>query len=398
MEAIENIYRPTLEQSRGLPSDAYLSNDIFQAETRQLFHKSWLCVAAVHDLEHNGDIKPLMFAGVPLLLVRDHNAGISVFHNVCPHRGAQLAESSRNCRGNIICPYHGWSFDLQGNSVRTPHAGGAGKHQYAGIDPAKAGLNRVRSAQWYGLLFVNISGDAVDFETFIAPIQQRIGALDPDSIRYDSNLSTTMSFNANWKLVVENFVESYHVPAVHPELERVNPMRNHYQILGGHSYIGQGGTAYSATETDELSGLPERDDLATASCYEAFYIYPNLIFGPVANFGFVIIADPQSASMTNERIEFLFYGDEALSGACDEARQANADFLKLVNGQDIAICQKAQLGRQSPAYIGGMFALPQETTSLHFIQLVAAKMLETDNRRAEDLVTLPVENIYHADV
>src|SRR5690606_3529100 len=119
---------------------------------------------------------------------------------------------------------------------------------------------------------------------------------------YDTELAAEMTFEANWKLVVENFVESYHVPAIHPELEQVNPMRAHYQILGGHSYLGQGGHDYVATEQEELTGLPLRAN-ADSSQYEVFYIFPNLIFGPVPNFGFVIIANPQSAAVTHERLE-----------------------------------------------------------------------------------------------
>lgn len=395
MSTIEDYYRPTLEESKGLPAETYLLDGVFDTETKQIFHKSWLCIGTAEDVANRGDIKPLMYAGIPLLIVRDRQSILRVFHNVCPHRGAQLADKPRNCRGNIVCPYHGWAFDLEGKSKRTPHVGGAGIHRYEGIDVDKIGLSEVPSALWYGLLFVNISGDAPAFEEFIAPVQERIGSLDPDTLCYDKDLSTTMSFNANWKLVVENFVESYHVPGVHPELERVNPMSNHYQILGGHSYIGQGGTAYSAAEEDEFAGLPERQDLTDSACYEAFYIYPNLIFGPVANFAFVIIADPQSPNVTNERIEFIFYGDESMSGEYDELRKANADFLALVNSQDIAICEKAQLGRKSPAYTGGIFALPQEATSLHFLKLVAANMLQTETRTAQDLIDLPVENIYH---
>jgi choline monooxygenase len=395
MNSIAEMYRPTLEQSTGLPGDAYTSEAVFREETRQLFFKSWLCIGTIHDISEQGDIVPVDFAGIPLLLTKDREGQIRVFHNVCPHRGAQLADSPKHCHRNIVCPYHSWAFDFEGNTVRTPHAGGAGVHSCDGIDLDKVKLSQVPSAQWYDMLFVNISGDAVDFEEFIAPIQQRIGNLDPAVIRYDRDLATEMQFKANWKLVVENFVESYHVPGVHPELERVNPMRNHYQILGGHSYIGQGGTAYIASEEDDFSGLPERPDLEDIRSYEAFYIYPNLIFGPIANFAFVIIIDPQSPDTTNERVEFMFYGDDAMTDSYYELRKANAGFLTLVNNQDIAICEKAQRGRISPAYNGGIFALPQEATSLHFIKLVAANMLQTEDCKAQDLLDLAVENIYH---
>ncbi len=395
MDNIQSLYRPSVQTGCGLPAETYLSDEVFDSEVKQLFHKSWLCIGTVHDVPENRDIRPLNFAGIPLLMVRDRESNVRVFHNVCPHRGAQLVDEARNCRGNIVCPYHGWAFDLEGKSTRTPHVGGAGVHIYDGIDMELARLSELRSAHWYGLVFVNITGDAVDFDEFIAPVQERIGNFDPGILRYDHELSSEMSFSANWKLVVENFVESYHVPAVHPELEKVNPMRKHYQILGGESYIGQGGTEYSAAEEDEFAGLPHRPDLEDGACYEAFYIYPNLIFGPVANFCFVIITDPQGPRETNERLEFIFYGDEAMSPELQVQRKANAEFLQLVNGQDIGICQKAQIGRTSPAYRGGMFALPQEATSQHFVKLLSAKMLETVDTPVHEMVDLATENIYH---
>lgn len=398
LEEIRAIYEPTLEHSKGLPSDAYLSDKAFVAETKHLFHKTWLCIGRVDDVPNNGDIKPLKYAGLPLLIVRDREFNVRVFHNSCPHRGALLADKPTNCRGNIVCPYHAWTFSLTGDAVRLPHVGGAGIHNYEGVDPTEIGLSQIRTADWYGLLFVNISGDAVEFDEFIAPIQKRIGNLDPECVRYDDTLSAEMSFNANWKLLVENFVESYHLPSVHPEFHEVNPMRDHYQVLGGYSYLGQGSTnlTVGGEGDDEYSGLPLREGLKdTADTYEAYYIYPNLLFTPVANYGFIVIIDPQSPSLTSERLEFIFYGDEAMSEKYKDIRKNNADFTILVNSQDVAICESTQIGRSSLAYTGGIFALPQETTSFNFIKLVAAKMLETDEVKAEDLVELTTENIHH---
>jgi len=394
VDPVTKLYRSQFTGSKGLPGECYTSAKVFSEESKRLFHQSWMCIGTLHDAPAKGDLYPVEFAGAPLLIVRGLNLQVRVFHNVCAHRGALLATEPRSCRGSIICPYHNWAYNLDGKLVRMPHSGGAGKHGFSQIDPSKNGLVEVRSANWYGLIFVNISGTAAEFDEFIAPVQKRIGALEPSSLRYDKNLATEMTFEANWKLVVENFVESYHVPSIHPELERVNPMRDHYQILGGHSYLGQGGTGYSAIDEKELSGLPLRNDMSN-SCYEVFYIYPNLIFGPVANFNFVIIANPKSAELTHERLEFAFYGDESMSLENEPRRSANAKFLQLVNSQDIEICKLVQAGRHSPGFVGGVFALPQEATSLHFMRMIAARMVVASDESFEDIVSLPTENIYH---
>ncbi len=394
MDDLSAMYRCSLDQDSGLPGEVYTSEAVFAEEIRRLFHASWLCVGIDRDVPEAGDLFPVGFAGTPLLLVRDAEHKVRVFHNACAHRGALLATGPRSCRGSIVCPYHHWAYGLDGALRRTPHAGGAGKHHLPESTEPRPRLTEVRSAVWNGLVFVNLSGSAVPFEDFIAPVDQRIGPLQQTRMTWDSSLAAEMTFEANWKLVVENFVESYHVPAVHPELERVNPMRAHYQILGGHSYLGQGGHDYVATEQQDLAGLPLREN-ADPGKYEVFYIYPNLIFGPVPNFGFVIIANPCSAEVTQERLEFFFYGESAMTAENEPLRRSNADFLKRVNCEDIEICKSVQAGRHSLAFNGGVFALPQEKTSLQFLKMVAANMLRDERQMPDEIISLPTEDIHH---
>ncbi|MEQ8264593.1 aromatic ring-hydroxylating dioxygenase subunit alpha [Pseudohaliea sp.] len=320
-----------------------------------------------------------------------------VFENACVHRGSVLAVEPRRCRRNIVCPYHSWAYDLDGTLIRTPHAGGAGKHTPCDFDAKEFSLKEIRSATWKGLVFVNISATESDFADFIGPLDERIGELPADALVRDSPLSSTMCFNANWKLVVENFVESYHVPPVHPELEKVNPMRMHYQILGGHSYLGQGGDSYTAGESEELAGLPRRPGGDTTS-YEAFYLLPNLIIGPLPDFTFIIIINPTSPATTSERIEILFYGNAALDDALADQRRSNSDFLTLINSQDIGACEKVQQGRHCPGFNGGVFALPQEATSLQFLRIVAARMCIGKDQTPQELIDLPVRDIRHQEV
>jgi len=393
-ESLERIYRTSIKSGSGLPGEVYTDEGIFAWERLRLFHRSWFCIGLEHDVAEPGDVQPVTYAGVPLLLVRDYEGALRVFHNTCPHRGSELVEKPRNCRRKLVCPYHGWAFSLSGELARTPHAGGAGRHAFDGVDPQIIGLSRVRHACWCGLVFVNLSGQATSFEEYIQPVLQRLGDIEAEEPRYDTELATEMTLQANWKLVVENFVESYHVPSVHPELEKINPMKNHYQILGGFSYVGQGGEAYAAEARSELAGLPLRKQI-DVNCYEALYIFPNLIIGPLANFMFVIIVDPLAANETRERLEYAFYTDEALTDGLIEQRKANAEFLRLVNRQDIVICEKVQRGRRSPAFSGGLFALPQETTSLLFLNLISARKLEDDQCLAAELVNMNTRDIHH---
>jgi len=156
-----------------------------------------------------------------------------------------------------------------------------------------------------------LSGTGPEFGDWIRPAAERFGAVEWADLRHDAALSGKFDVAANWKIVCENFVESYHLPAVHRKLNAVNPMEQHYQILGGHSYLGQGGMAY---EGDLVAGgeLPLFKGMSTYSKYETLNVFPNLIIAPLADMTFSIILLPQSAERTRERVEFFFVGDEAM--------------------------------------------------------------------------------------
>jgi choline monooxygenase len=327
----------------------------------------------------------------PLLMVRDGTT-VRVFHNVCSHRGAMLVTDGKRHGPRIVCPYHSWAYRLNGELAATPHVGGAGQHG-AGEFHRSLNLRQVRSAEWAGHVFVNLSGSAPEFADWIKPAAERFQAVDWSELRHDPLLGVNCDVAANWKIICENFVESYHLPAVHRDLNRVNPMETHYQILGGHSYVGQGGTAYDGDCTGG-SVLPVLQGM-DLSKYESLSLFPNLIIAPLGNMAFSIILMPQSAERTLERVQFFFVGDEALREELEPVRRQSAEFISKVNGEDIRIVESVQRGRHSPAFVGGQFASAQEATSLQFQKILAAKVLAGATRRPEDVATLETKDILH---
>jgi len=171
-------------------------------------------------------------------------------------------------------------------------------------------------------------------------------------------------------------------------------MEQHYQILGGHSYLGQGGTGY---QPDQVAGagLPRMAGFADASKYEALAIFPNLILAPLPDMTFSIVLLPDSAQRTRERLEFLFVGEEALQDRFRALRAKGAEFIANVNAEDVGIVEAVQRGRRSSAFAGGQFAPAQEATSLQFQKIVAARILATDPGRPEDIVSLATRDILH---
>ncbi|MGH8241151.1 MAG: aromatic ring-hydroxylating oxygenase subunit alpha, partial [Steroidobacteraceae bacterium] len=272
---LESQLRMLLDRDIGFPGELFTDPLFFAVERERVFMRTWLCVGLSSDVPRHGHVHPVEILNVPLLVVRDGGA-VRVFHNVCSHRGARLVNEPCGGRVRVVCPYHGWTYGLDGSLLKTPHVAGAKVHQHDDWDPKTLGLVPVRCAEWAGHVFVDLSGDAGSFESWIEPIAARL-ALPPDvDLARDQDLAQRLEVATDWKIIVENFVESYHLPWVHHELNRVNPMERHYQILGGHYYLGQGGDDY---EGQQLYGaeLPTLRKGGNRSDYEALYIFPNLI-------------------------------------------------------------------------------------------------------------------------
>lgn len=381
-----------LERDRGLPGRYFTDEALFALERQNVLESSWMCIGLSADAPGKGDLFPVTVFGQPLVMVRD-GAALRVMHNVCSHRGAVLVDKPTHGGPRLVCPYHSWAYRLDGELVSTPHVGGADRHTCEGFDQKRLGLKTVRSCEWAGHVFVNLSGTAPPFDEWIRPVAERFGAIEWAALRRDAALARRLDVAANWKIIVENFVESYHVPWVHKGLNAVNPMSSHYQILGGHSYLGQGGTGYQG---DRVSGtsLPLLQGVADYSRYEALAVFPNLILSPLPDVTFSIILLPESAASTRERLEFFYVGDEALQESHAIARRAGAQFITEVNAEDVRIVESVQRGRHSPAFTGGQFAPVQETTSLQFQKMIAARMMST-GQPPDQIAQLPTHDIAH---
>jgi choline monooxygenase len=383
---------------RGLPGEAFVSEDYFEAEMPLLIQRQWVCVGLDRDASNPGDLSPFELAGVPMVMVRDSDATLRVFHNVCSHRGAMLVEQAECATARITCPYHRWMYGLDGQLQHSHHAGGFRVHVTPEADPAQLALRTVRSAVWNGFVFVDLSGEAPPFDEFIRPTAARLAPVDFSIVRDDRSFDATVEVRANWKTIIENFVESYHVPQVHPELQKFNPMSAHFQILGGAAYAGQGGTAYgSSTNPLPMPGddLPRMRSLVDQPySYESLCVFPNLILVPVENMMFSIIVMPRSAGTTTERITFAFYTDEALGERFHAGREAVVASIVRINDEDVRIVESCQRGRRSPAFEGGVFMQRQEATSLLVQRVFAGRMLEQLGEPV-DMASLPCVDIHH---
>ncbi len=222
---IEAINRPTGD-AVCLPNAAYTDSAVFEAERKRLFAEGWVWVAAGAQLPHRGDVLPLTSAGLPILLVRDKDNQINAFHNVCRHRGVQLVAEPQKRRPMLVCRYHSWTYGLDGSLIRTPCFSGPDDHDSPGIDRARMGLERIRCETWNDLVFIDLSGKAPPLARHLAPLSARWAHYDMTRLRHGG--SCRFDLAANWKLAIENFLESYHLPWAHPTLNKASKMEVHY--------------------------------------------------------------------------------------------------------------------------------------------------------------------------
>ncbi|MEM9117649.1 MAG: aromatic ring-hydroxylating dioxygenase subunit alpha [Cyanobacteria bacterium P01_F01_bin.56] len=356
----------------GLPAAAYVSDRYLQQERATVFQQYWVCVGLASDAPNPGDVYPTEVAGMPIVLVRDRAGTLRAFHNVCSHRGLQLVSTPCNVRGALQCPYHAWTYKLDGKLRGTPHFGGYYKDTYDGFDRDSQGLQAIRCEQWLDLVFVNLSGDAPPLAEYLQPVRDRWASYDLDQLRREPR-EVGLTCNANWKLAVENFSESYHLTWVHPALNSCSRMEDHFGFDVGDMHVGQGSLLYKSgvLAGRSLPTFPNLEAHQKETVAEYITVFPNLMLGVHPDYFLVFIVNPLSPSQTQERMTFYFIGDAAMTSENEALRHLPIDLWQDTNDEDIEMIERLQIGRQSPRFDGGCFSPELEQAVYRFQQMVA---------------------------
>lgn len=199
--------RLPVEQARHAPGSIYTSPDIFKAEKEEIFLRDWLCVGREEEIAEAGDYMATRILDEPLLVVRAEDGEINAFANICAHRGVEIAKGTGNKRA-LTCPFHGWTYNLQGRLIGAPLM-----KEAQAFDPATCRLPPIRVARWKGWIFVNFDDGAPDFSTYVSQLEEDFGYLRQEDCRLA--VKTVSEVDCNWKLVVENLIDLYHVNVVH---------------------------------------------------------------------------------------------------------------------------------------------------------------------------------------
>ena len=382
LNKIEAVNQP-IDKAHGLPNECYTSEKYLIIERERVFQDKWTAIGIGSSVPNPGDALPYNLLGIPLIILRDKERKIRVFHNVCSHRGHKLLDKPCSLKNLLRCPYHSWSYDLEGKLVATPHIGGLNIHESEKFEKSKSNLKEVRSKIWMDIIFININNNEIEFDEYIRPLEDRwlkfISKDDQNSLIYSKDYGYfNLDVKSNWKFAIENYCESYHLPWIHPELNKVSNISDHYHIQGlPNRYAGQGSNKYEQPlkgnkSFANFSNWPK--EFSKNSEYIA--LFPNVMIGLHIDHFYVFWLEPISVNETKEHLAMYYIGEESANGKEFESmRKENSRFWKDVMSEDIKAIEGMQEGRSSPSYNGGNFSPEMDNPTHQFHKWVAGNLI-----------------------
>lgn len=363
-------------EARGLPNAHYIDPAVCAEENKALLFSQWAGIGFGKDVPKAGDASPVDFLGVPLLILRDHEGAVRVFQNTCRHRGMILVAEKGNIRGTIRCPYHSWCYGLDGALRSTPHVGGPGHNLHENIKRDELGLIEIPSAVFRDVVFVNVDGSAPPFADYAAKLIDRWA--EHDQPIYFGGPASAFSFDVacNWKLAVENFCESYHLPWIHPGLNSYSRLEDHYHIEEPGTFAGQGTRVYrqfagaDGAVFDDFAGLSPFWDAGA----EYIALFPNVLFGAQRDHTYAMILLPVAMDRTLELTAIYYAFDPETRPEMVPMMEANARQWYGVFEEDLFVVEGMQKGRHGPYFDGGKFS-PVMDNPTHTFHVWAAERI-----------------------
>ncbi|MDG2479951.1 MAG: SRPBCC family protein, partial [Alphaproteobacteria bacterium] len=321
------------------------------AEADNLLAHTWVHAAGGFELPNPGDCRPVNVAGLPLLLVRQRDGVIKGFHNVCRHRGSRLVREAGNVKAVMTCPYHGWAFGLDGALRSTPYWDTADGSAPPEFDASAFGLRPVRVTTWCDQVFVCLDDDAPSFEEHAEPLIARWAHADLSLLRFAGCL--TYEVEANWKFVIENFLDTYHLPFLHKQLGSIEPAKR-FKPLVEETLIGIHYTSGAADKNKGDSGFQVFPGFTAEQLesQDVAMLFPNTLFEFVPEHVLFFRVEPVSPGLTRESLALYFLGDDATSPELEDDRQTALQAWDAINRQDFPTLADLQAASHSPAARG----------------------------------------------
>ena len=356
-----------------MPGIAYRDPEILQREFARVFGRNWISIGFGQQIKSPGHVLPVTVAGNPLILLRDGEGRVRVFHNVCRHRGLQIiAAPPAEPLKSITCPYHAWTYGLDGSCLSAPYWHRKDRKPLHPKPEDGFGLIEVRTKVWMDVVFVDLSGAALPFESAIEPLQKRwnVSAIPPLWMvtLWEAEVP------ANWKLVVENFLDYYHLSVVHSQLGPVEASIPHevYKLSNDLIGIRTSGAAVNKPRSGPIPVVPQLKAVLGEDD-ETYSLFPNTLLFIHPSFFTARTLIPRDAGTTYVQNAVYVHesaGEERFAGE----RERLTKSVHLVNQQDMDILAKLQATRASPVADRCRLA-PEWDVMSHLFQIRAAEAL-----------------------
>lgn len=339
----------SLARAETLPSACYVEPRYVRLDRDAIFARSWQYVGHAGRVAEHGMVLAAAVAGHPVVVVRDGDA-LRAFYNVCRHRGGPLVKA--DCRRDRVfkCGYHGWTYRLDGSLRGVP-----AMDRVELFDHRDYGLVGLRVDVWEGLVFVALDATAPPLEAVLGGIRERIAPVRLGEMAFAHRVRYDVA--CNWKTYVDNYLEGYHVPLVHPELQKLYDFRQYEtEVADWHSL-----------QLSPLSGDPNLYDDGSGRAWY-YQVFPNFMLNILPGrlqTNLVVPTGPETC-----RVEFEYFYTDLDAAEGRGLVRDDAAFSDDVQREDIEICEHVQRGLASPGYDRGRFSVKYEAGVWHFQRLV----------------------------
>jgi Rieske 2Fe-2S family protein len=372
-----------------LPVEAYTSQEWFDKEQELIFSKVWQFAGLLEDIKEPGDYISVQAGLNNIFIVKGRDQRLRAFHNMCRHRGTQLLRAVGKKQKAIICPYHDWTYDLEGNLLTIPEE----KEEFSCVDKKQLGLRPASVDSWKGMLFVHPDPNAQPLMDWFNGVWDYLGPHKPENlVEYEGTVIEHV-INANWKIVAENYIDVYHLSHLHSAtLNMYQHDKAEFQFIGPHYVFWEPLSKEYAENLDDLipyKRIPEVSDLELGAYVP--WLFPNLGLGETESAWSIFLAVPLGPDKTKVIIrskltpvsESEYYRQERKSWRNWEKRGAKAkyegdesdpmasgDFMQ----EDIFACEQQQKSLKSPYFQVGPMAERGESTVKDFQKIIAQWM------------------------
>lgn len=345
----EDFDQPPIEKAETIPSEWYTAEKVLEFEKEHIFSSHWQLACHESQLPEPGDTITLEVARNPILIVRDQENKLRAFYNVCKHRGGPVAVK-KGTTSVLQCQYHGWTYLLDGSLRGVPDF-----KKVDLFDKKDFGLEPINLKILQGLVFLSLSDKSIPLNKLLKGIDKRIA---PNNLNaYSHHSDETSIIDCNWKVYVDNFLEGYHIPIVHPELAK---------LLDYSEYKTEMHPWYSL----QHSPIKGDQNLYKSKDGEAFYyfIFPNIMLNILPGRLQTNVVRPVSADKTE--VLFSYYYEDIESDKARKIIEDDIAYSDKVQQEDIEICELVQKGLGSKAYDKGRFSVKREQGVYHFQSLL----------------------------